>query len=422
MAAEDVPASFSRLPVELLLNIAFCVSDLPSLYALDIASTKFALVFNEYGYQILDSVMRTPGKDQPRRQICDIIRLVVHIRTMCVQFEPSQQPPSLDAFISQHFKDSSDSAACKSIPSCTTPSVLRGVLATATKINCLASHCLAEHMRRCLALRPLHPVDRAMPQLFQFSGIQPEYFKRPGYSYTPHSSGPPSWLEMQRAQRAFWSVQLYLDLCRSISGGYITFARYGSGSGDFQRLGELDLTRLEDFGPRPEPLVASERAVNTVVEYLCEFMGWSLPECKAGNLLVPKVKSNLFLQLPWPHPGPTQDFDWDNEGVGWFPGCDEDYSSQYSGLQALSLQESPGERFLDRMWYMQRFSPVFNIRSMPVFRRLGIAFWDSKRLMGLELLGPAGEDGFTVTGRSTFKDFHMLELAYTWKSVADAAC
>lgn len=421
MAGDAVPASFNRLPVEILLKIAICVSELPSLFALDTASTRFALMFNEYGSQILESVMSTPGQEQPPRHVCEIIRLVVHVRTMCLPSEPQQPLLLLDALVGQHFKDSSDSAACNPIPSRTPPSVLRGILATATKITRLTSLCLAEHMRRCLALRPSHPIDRTTPQPYQFSGAQPEYFSRPGFSYTPHSSGQPSWLEMQRALRAFWSVQLYLDLCRALLSGHILFAGPDTGDGDIERIRQIEVSKLEDLGPRPEPMAASERAVSTVVDFLCEEMGWRLPECRAEDLLILKNQKNEAFHLPWPKEGVGRDFDWSNEGTGWFPGCEEDFVFQSAGLEASSLRESPGERFLDRMWYMQRFSPVFDIRSSPAFCRLGIAFWDSRRLMALELLGPVAEDGFTVTGRSMFKYFHILEFAYTWKSVADAA-
>lgn len=48
--------------------------------------------------------------------------------------------------------------------------------------------------------------------------------------------------------------------------------------------------------------------------------------------------------------------------------------------------------------------------SFPIFRRSGVAFWDSRRLMGLELLGPFEEDGFAPDRNNHFKYLVYLSL------------
>lgn len=210
MATVAVPASFHSLPAEILLNIALSVPDPPSLYAFDRASTHLALIFNEYGSQILERVMCTTESDRaPPHQLYEVIRLVTHVRIMCLSNKP---PQTLDAITGQLLERTPSAVVYNPIPLATPPSILREILATATTIAQLAPLCLVTHMRRCLALRPSHPVDRSAYKPGEFSGVRPAYINRPGYTYTPHSAGPPSWLEMERVQRALWTVQLYLEI------------------------------------------------------------------------------------------------------------------------------------------------------------------------------------------------------------------
>lgn len=49
---------------------------------------------------------------------------------------------------------------------------------------------------------------------------------------------------------------------------------------------------------------------------------------------------------------------------------------------------------------------------------LGIAFWDSRRLIGLKLLGPSKEDGFTRR-QNTSENYSVMELMYIWILIAD---
>lgn len=365
MAADAVSAPFDRLPVEILLDIALRVPDISSLYALDKASEKFALMFNVYGSHILERMIDTAGLGAHPHQVREIIRLTIYVRTTCLNSNPPKSPAILDVFMSQLFEKTSGSAAYTPIRPDTMPSLLREVLAIAATIDKLASLCLATLMRRCLALRPSHPINTSRPKPGEFMGPQPEYFARPGYTYTPHSSGPPSWLERQRVLRAFWTVQLYLELCCGVADGRIVFAM-----DDEEALRDpLEAIRMEGLRDA-RPLVSCERAVNTVLSWLCGELGWSLPECKVEDL--EKKRHIVPVHLPRP---PTQGaewaFDWDNEGMGCFPGCEDDFVFRYDKLHDSSLSEAPGENFLDiSMWHLQRFSPVFNIAKSPIFDKL----------------------------------------------------
>lgn len=411
MAEGLCKVGFDQLPVEILLEIAFHISDVASLYDLCQASGTFAILFDQYGSEILEAVMNngTTCQGGPPYYLRELIRLVILLRTMSVDTTSLNPAKSIETFLNQHLEASASSAACQPIPRHTPRTVLRGIVLTAAKVAQLTSACLATNMRRCLTLRPLHPKNRDRPRAHQFCGAKPEYLTWEGEAYTPHSSGPPSWLEMARATRAFWTVQLYLDLIRTFSGGNPALC-----STDGHRQVSLKLDDLEIWGSRPVPMIASSRSLATVVIYLREELGWTLPECRAEDWVCSsRDAESEVLYLPWP---PGQDFDWSTEGVDSFPGSDEAFNSSQDGLGLLSLHETPTDLFLHRLSTMARFSPALDVVFDTIFQRLGMAFWDSRRLMSLELLGPMKEDGFDDDGM--FKHFHIWELAYTWKSIA----
>lgn len=217
----------------------------------------------------------TESDRAPPHQLYEVIRLVVPIRMMCHNNKP---PQPLDATTEQLFERTPRAVAHDLIPLPTPPSVLGEILATATTIAQLAPVCLAAHMRRCLALHQSHPADRSTHKPGEFSSPRPAYLNRPGCTYTPHSAGPPSWLEMERVQRALWTVQLYLEFCRGVAAGCIVFA---SENGNDEVLRELGVKMQSPLG---YSIVSGERAVKTVVEWLSEDLGWRLPRCKADNL------------------------------------------------------------------------------------------------------------------------------------------
>ncbi|KAL1865378.1 hypothetical protein Daus18300_007268, partial [Diaporthe australafricana] len=403
--------------------IAHHLPDLRSLSCLDTASLHVKAVFNTYGTEILESIM---GSSLPL-QTCQIIRIVVLLRSESSRI-------TFDTFFDQHFRERPISAACNPIPSETPPSVLRDVLSTATDITNLADHCLGEFMHRCLILRPSHLLDKSkmtkMDQMRHFSINCRQY---PGQPYTPHSSGPPSWLETRRAMNAFWSLQLYLDLVTSIFSGRIVWAD--------ERLGwdAVELKRMCDYSRGVESLadgdvqvysfpghrikmVSEDSALDTVVEFLKDVYGWELPSCRRedvplGGCLTFKEKHQQSLHLP-SHSSEAQSFDWENEGVGPFPGCDDEFGRNLfpdsSNKSWNAFFRGPAEEFIDDICFLSKIFPGLRLE-FKSFQRLGMAFWDSRRLMALELLGPYEEDGFFDYGR--YKYFDRFDLCYTWKSI-----
>jgi hypothetical protein len=138
--------SLEQIPWELLLGVALYLPDLASVLNLDSASPAFAILFNQHGPQILESVMEHCLPVEIR----GLIRLTTYIRSL----NGKLPLVSLNVFVNHHLSTTKTSAAVNLIPTETHPSVLRGILLTAVKIDALTEACLVEFMRRCLASRP----------------------------------------------------------------------------------------------------------------------------------------------------------------------------------------------------------------------------------------------------------------------------
>ncbi|ROW06249.1 hypothetical protein VPNG_08049 [Cytospora leucostoma] len=418
------PCPWNRLPVEVLLNIAHHLPDLRSISCLDGASIHFAAVFSTYGAEILESVM---GPSLPL-QTRQIIRIVVLLRS-----ETSQ--PTLDIFFDQHFRERPISAACNPIPPETPQSVLRDILSTATVIADLTDHCLSEFMHRCLALRPSHLLDKTpftkLDHIRHFSYHWPQY---PCQPYTPQSSGPPSWLEMHRAMNALWSLHLYLDLVTSIFSGRIAWADEGLGWDavelrwmykyyqGVETLAERD-GRSFSFPGYSIKMISEGIALDTVVEFLEDFYGWKLPSCRREDVPVDGCSTideekQQSLRLPSLSPE-ARSIDWEHEGIGPFPGCDDESRSNALPSSPTEFERlffsSPAEDCIVDIFHWSRVFPELHLE-FKSFQRLGIAFWDDRRLMALRLLRPHKEAS-SVHDRRHKAIFRKLNLFYTWKSI-----
>lgn len=84
----------------------------------------------------------------------------------------------------------------------TKSSVLRGILATARTITCIAMDYLQYYLNNFETLRPSHMLDQGF--FFNYAGsvgniddapIPPGYFRPEGRIYDIRKVGPPSWVE-----------------------------------------------------------------------------------------------------------------------------------------------------------------------------------------------------------------------------------
>jgi hypothetical protein len=397
---------FDHVPWELLLGIAVCLPDLSSVSNLNEACPAFATIFNRHGPEILESVMEASLPIEIR----GVIRLTVYLRDL----EEGDGEPvlTLNSFIDHHMFSRPTSRAVLPLPANTSPPLLRGILATAVQIEALAMSCLAEFMRRCLALHPEHLVDKTFKYKVAKSEDNPA-----GLAYEPHSSGPPSWLERHYTLHAFWHVQIYVDLVNAVSRHRISridskFARF-----EHMLLGQLG--RLAVIVQEYPCFTAGWQIdcppaqVFSVVEYL-EDLNWSVPVLEEPSHEI----QGASVHLPQP-PLAEEPFDWEHTGTGWFPGCEEPFA--FYSPTSLGPGMTKGQDFCGfyLSWLPSPILGVENLGSLTrrpsPFRRLGMLFWDSRRLMALELHGPAEQDGFLAS--DPFKYFGVHDLFFTWKSL-----
>ena len=98
-----------------------------------------------------------------------------------------------------------------------------GLLATNRKIQHLTTACLEHYLEDFRQLRPYNAAefhyDASTFATFAPELLSPWQNKLPHqiFHYPVHDTGPPSWVERQRIERAFWRIQVSLDLRKALS-------------------------------------------------------------------------------------------------------------------------------------------------------------------------------------------------------------
>lgn len=202
--------NLDNLARELLLLIAFQIPDLVSLDSLIRASPAFYRLFNTNAVEMTEAVL-TFG--HTHRHIQVIIRIVASIRSS------SLPAPSLQYFRShatgeamwRRLTPSKDAISPLYLAKDTTSEVLREIMATNRKLTSLALDCLKFYLARFQTLKPDHPITEVSLGAYRSTqNVQGQRFVR-------NESGPPDWVEEQRALRAFWRIQLIYDLKQAAS-------------------------------------------------------------------------------------------------------------------------------------------------------------------------------------------------------------
>lgn len=90
----------------------------------------------------------------------------------------------------------------------------------------------------------------------------------------------------------------------------------------------------------------------------------------------------------------AQSFRWEHEGVGPFPGCDDEFRRNAFHSSPVTFQmaacRGPAEGITNNIRHLSSIFPGLRLE-FESFRRLGIAFWENRRLMALELYRPDEE-------------------------------
>ncbi|KAH9237540.1 hypothetical protein K456DRAFT_1940227 [Colletotrichum gloeosporioides 23] len=201
-------SNMEGLPVEILEQILFSITDLRSLYYLVVASPAASRVFGsaESGPKALDHVLG----ESMAPEVITLISLVGLVRTASLEHPPA---PSVQEFVEKYTQchRDQDPSLISAAPSLAhllrgqSPQLVRGVLLTARRICCLMWACL-----------DYYRTWRQNPR---------------GRPYTPQPLSPPCWMEEQRVMRGFWRLQLLLDLKLATSEDRLDWALKDSHEG-----------------------------------------------------------------------------------------------------------------------------------------------------------------------------------------------
>ncbi|KAH7412851.1 hypothetical protein BKA64DRAFT_659703 [Cadophora sp. MPI-SDFR-AT-0126] len=222
---------FSKLPSEVLLQIVKQVPGLPSFRNIDRASPTISSLFDEFGTEIVESIIST----KLPAQVQSLIRTIVLIQTDLTLTRSLQEFSTVylkrDEYCGKHvngadcvrrfhpsLEDSSKVCeACREafppigISRDTSPVILRNILDSACQNQNITEGLLQSCLDRSLALTPLQ-----LGQKFRYIP-RPNFGRCPqrrpiGKRFTPESSDPFSWTERQRTSRQIWRVQLFFYL------------------------------------------------------------------------------------------------------------------------------------------------------------------------------------------------------------------
>lgn len=213
VADRKAAISLQELPTKLVAQILGHVTDLETLDSLIRAWPTAYRVFESRAADITDAVL-TSGDSSGC--ICGHIRVIFRIIALLrsgslpiSNLADFQQRVIVDAMrYASRVRSSPNGFAPGSLAEETAPTVIRSLLATYRQIMSASLGCLTLYLDRFKILKPEYPVDKKTKNL-------------QGSKFNRQNIGPPSWVEEQRVNRAFWRLQLLYDLKRAASRGLL---------------------------------------------------------------------------------------------------------------------------------------------------------------------------------------------------------
>ncbi|KAK8040076.1 hypothetical protein PG993_008487 [Apiospora rasikravindrae] len=407
------PCLFESLPTELLLQILSRLPDLTSLDSVLHASPTTYRNFDEYAVEITETILA-----------CDYNLVVSYHRHPCRTDEVHHGPHPIESGVtcayvrvmfnmmaairSSRFPIHSLSEFCQevvdpfwwkttrcgrstlgyfmpeSLPKDTPPKVVRSLIATYRRLTWLSLDCLKLYMARFESFCPSRPAigKKAFGKGRRAGTIQNNaegLDQVPGQPVVTRSGGPPSWVEEQRATRAFWRLQFMYDMRRAARGSLLPTWP----AEDVEQLRNCNQTQLlslyspvYDRGLRPE-----HEEIYSAAEYMQTAHGGRWPD-----EVVPASGSRSSLlqvsrgELGWPLP------------------CHERRGDKKLAMPSPAVRLWPN---LNRHLLWWDFTQGL---------RLGFAFWSDERLRARGLMGQPEALG----------EWAQFKYAYAWHSLAKA--
>jgi hypothetical protein len=186
-------AAFGQLPVEIRITILQYSCDLSSLWRSVQASRDIAIVFDEYGPEIIEAVVANtvPVKIQ------SLMRAVLRTHAdLCPHLKQAQGITSIDEQVPLKRGELRDSR----VPS--------RFLSLAHQIHSLAHACINHYIETSLTVRPFTAV-KFPPGVIN---VRQRFDEAERCEISPQRTGPPSWVEEQRVIKALWRIQFFFEL------------------------------------------------------------------------------------------------------------------------------------------------------------------------------------------------------------------
>lgn len=363
--------NLESLAPEILLMILNHLPDLTTLGSLISASPYAFRLFNQdHAIKITESILRSAYL-YSTRQIIYVLTLIrssqlhipnleifSHLLILDVMDDP-------DGLLHFHMDRDLRRICAHRIPLSTTTTVLRSILGTARRVDCMTDDCLAYYLAKFTTLKPQHPVDRK----YHWHGIRPWEEKAERTAYPARNIGPPTWTECQRVSRGFWQLQVIVDVRRSIDNRTYPWA-----TDIIDKVNSLTPTQLFydcwrgtlEAWERWNPVALPCEENQSVIEYVRDVLEGNL-----ANLLETRFRGQGH-------------FGSDSRAAR--PPTEDEHNELINASAAYTFCFYR----LDSEWRKDgcdsRFISVFQHVSFEPFRRLGFAFWDRERMAAFGLI------------------------------------
>jgi hypothetical protein len=105
------------------------------------------------------------------------------------------------------------------------PDLLRRFVSLTHEIHVLAHSCIDHYIQRSLDMRPSSLIKHGASDIPPYGRdwLKERYDRAESRPYQPHSTGPPSWVEEQRAIKAMWRIHFFFEINLHQSSGQHLF-------------------------------------------------------------------------------------------------------------------------------------------------------------------------------------------------------
>ncbi|OHE96842.1 hypothetical protein CORC01_07809 [Colletotrichum orchidophilum] len=348
--AEDTVVQFEGLPTEVLLQILTQIDDLHCLWNLLTSSPIASRVFNQLKNEVFWPAIT---ENNLPSQTQKVIRCIISIRAGAYQNTPQH---TLAARISDReagivLGQSSDAdyiLPTMDISKSPNVSVMRSVLATASRIHSLSRLCINHYIASLAAARIEGRLDAP-----DISACDDEL----------------SWVEEQRMIRAFWRIQVVLEMNLAARKSQLL-----STEGEEKDLKPKVLDIRSFYDSTSTNFKAAYHEVMTAIDYLTAFVD---SKSDGGTALVDRMP---------PPDLPIEDISPSSRGMP--ATSDTRRSALVLPADSLWIVDSMGRNAHSPMKYAG-FEP---------YRNMGFAIWDRHRLAKLGLASPPGHGRVTGLG------------------------